>query len=237
MRTPSGTPAYRHIAAELRRRISDGSLSVGAQLPTVAALMAEWEVSSTVIKAAIHQLKAEGVVIGQQGKGVYVRQLYRVFLSTPMAALGEQYETEHLAAKVLFDHLGRAAPPVYWAAAQIKSSDQFEASDIASEKNFIALAAANSFVYLQQGKLNHPTSALIELGIALASKKAVTVFAPSEESLPYALRRFESVSERSGFGRYRFYSTPSVEEAVRLLMIHGPELIGLGHSNSENHVD
>jgi DNA-binding transcriptional regulator YhcF (GntR family) len=234
MRTPSGTPAYRHVAAELRRQISDGSLSVGAQLPTVAALMAEWEVSSTVIKAAVSQLKAEGVVIGQQGKGVYVRRLYRVFLSTPMAALGPEYEAEHLAAQTLYEHLGQVAPPVYWAA-QIRSSDQFEASDIAADKNFTALAVANSFVYLQQGALSHPTSALVELGIALATKKPVTVFAPSEGDLPYSLRRFEAVSERSGFGRFRFYSTPSVEEAVRLLTIHGPELIGLGRTNADSH--
>jgi hypothetical protein len=85
-----------------------------------------------------------------------VRQLYRVFLSTPTAALGPKYETEHLAAKELFDHLSRIAPPVIWAAAQIRTSDQFEASDSAAEKNFAALAVANSFVYLQQGALSHP---------------------------------------------------------------------------------
>jgi GntR family transcriptional regulator len=232
MRAPTGKPAYQHVADELRQQISDGRLSVGSQLPTVARLMEQYEVSSTVVKSAISQLKAEGVVIGQQGKGVYVRQLYRVFLSTPMAALAEDYETERKAARTLFDQLSELAPPIYWAGERIESTDQFEAPDIASEKNFTALTAANAFVYLQQRELSHSTSALVELGVALASKKPITVFAPTEDCLPFALRHFEAVAERVGFGRFRFYSTPDVDEAVRLLTLHGPELIGIGrHDN------
>ena len=225
---PTGRPAWQQVADDLRRQIGDGRLPVGSQLPTVARLMETYEVSSTVIKSAISQLKAENVVVGQQGKGVYVRQLYRVFLSTPMAALGDDYQTEHTAARTLFDQLRELAPPIYWAGEQIESADQFEASDLAAEKNFAALSAANAFVYLQQREVTHSTSALVELGVALASKKPITVFAPSEDCLPYALRHFEAVAERVGFGRFRFYSTPSVEEAVRLLALHGPELIGLG---------
>src|SRR5215510_12824078 len=149
MRTaPTGRPAWQQVADDLRRQISDGRLPVGSQLPTVARLIETYGVSSTVIKSAISQLKAENLVIGQQGKGVYVRQLYRVFLSTPMAALGDGYQAEHAAAQKLFDQLRELAPPIYWAGEQIESADQFEASDIASEKNFSALSAANAFVYL-----------------------------------------------------------------------------------------
>lgn len=232
MRVPTGTPAYRHVADDLRGQISDGRLPVGSQLPTVAQLMDRYGVSSTVIKAAIAQLKAENVVIGQQGKGVYVRQLYRVFLSTPMAALADDYQADHSAARTLFDRLTDLTPPVYWAGEQIESADDFEAPDIATEKNFAALSVASAVVYLQLRELTHPTSALVELGIALASRKPVTVFAPSEDCLPYALRHFEAVSDKAGFGRFRFYSTPTADEAVRLLMLHGPELLGLGHHDS-----
>jgi DNA-binding transcriptional regulator YhcF (GntR family) len=233
MRTaPTGKPAYQHVADDLRQQISDGRLPVGSQLPTVARLMETYGVSNTVIKSALSQLKAENVVIGQQGKGVYVRQLFRVFLSTPMAALAEDYETDRAAARKLFDQLSELTPPVYWAGERIDSADQFEASDIAAEKNFAALTAANAYVYLQLRDLTHSTSALVELGVALASRKPITVFAPTEDCLPYALRHFEAVAERVGFGRFRFYSTPDVEEAIRLLTLHGPELIGLGqHGN------
>src|SRR5262245_54811831 len=127
MRTaPTGRPAWQQVADDLRRQIGDGRLPVGSQLPTVARLMEIYGVSSTVIKSAISQLKARTVVIGQQGKGVYVRQLYRLFLSTPMAALGEDYQAEHVAARKLFDQLHELAPPIYWAGEQIESVDQFE---------------------------------------------------------------------------------------------------------------
>lgn len=65
-------PAGRRLAGELRRRIVSGELSEGAQLPSSAALQAEHGVSSTVVRDALSALKAEGYVIGQQGKGVFV---------------------------------------------------------------------------------------------------------------------------------------------------------------------
>jgi GntR family transcriptional regulator len=74
MRAMTGQPAYQRVADELRRKITDGSLEPGAQLPTVTQLMATYGVSSTVVKAAINHLKIEGFVIGQQGKGVFVRE-------------------------------------------------------------------------------------------------------------------------------------------------------------------
>ncbi len=73
MRTLSGQPAYQHVANDLRQKIADGTLAVGARLRTATQLMDSYDVSSTVIKAAITQLKIEGLVVGQQGKGVFVR--------------------------------------------------------------------------------------------------------------------------------------------------------------------
>jgi GntR family transcriptional regulator len=78
MRALTGQPAYRQVADDLRRRITDGTLAVGARLPTITQLMARYDVSSTVVKAAINQLKIEGLVIGQQGKGVFVRRPARI---------------------------------------------------------------------------------------------------------------------------------------------------------------
>ncbi len=78
MKALTGQPAYRQVADDLRRQIADGMLAVGARLPTVTQLMARYEVSSTVVKAAINQLKIEGLVVGQQGKGVFVRRRARI---------------------------------------------------------------------------------------------------------------------------------------------------------------
>jgi GntR family transcriptional regulator len=70
----TGEPAYRQVADDLRRQIADDRLGVGARLPTATQLMASYGVSSTVVKAAINQLKIEGLVVGQQGRGVFVRR-------------------------------------------------------------------------------------------------------------------------------------------------------------------
>jgi GntR family transcriptional regulator len=74
VRALTGEPAYRQVADDLRRQIADGRLAVGARLPTATQLMANYDVSSTVVKAAINQLKIEGLVVGQQGRGVFVRR-------------------------------------------------------------------------------------------------------------------------------------------------------------------
>jgi transcriptional regulator with XRE-family HTH domain len=151
------------------------------------------------------------------------------FLSTPMASLDtKEYEADRTAANELYKALSRTVSPVYWAAAQIGSVELFEAPDLAAERNLVALAEAEAFVYLQLRELIHPTSCHVELGIAIALKTPVTIFAPSEDSLPYTLRRFEAISGQAGFGgRFRFYSIRDAADAVRLLTIHGPELLGL----------
>jgi len=72
------------------------------------------------------------------------------------------------------------------------------------------------------------------MGMAIASGKAVTLFAPSEDCLPYILRRFEPISGRAAGlgGRFRFYSIRSAADVVRLLAIHGPRLIGMAEVES-----
>jgi GntR family transcriptional regulator len=70
----SGRPAYHQVADDLRTKIDKGKLPPGSQLASTAEMMRSYGVSSTVIKAAVNQLRLEGLVIGQQGKGVFVRE-------------------------------------------------------------------------------------------------------------------------------------------------------------------
>ena len=60
------------VADDLRAAIAIGTYPVGATLPSAAALMASYQVSVTVARAAIKQLQSEGLAEGQPGKGVYV---------------------------------------------------------------------------------------------------------------------------------------------------------------------
>ena len=70
----TGQPAYLQIVDELRGQIRTGSLTPGTALPSIAQLGERFDVSASVVKAAISVLRTEGLVIGQQGKGVFVRQ-------------------------------------------------------------------------------------------------------------------------------------------------------------------
>lgn len=66
------TPMYRRIAADLRAQIQSGVLKPGDKLMSTSQLMAHYEVSETVIRFVMVELKAQGLVVGQPGRGVYV---------------------------------------------------------------------------------------------------------------------------------------------------------------------
>jgi GntR family transcriptional regulator len=69
-----GTPAFQQVAAELRKQINSGALPPGSQLPSMAQLREMYGVSNTVVRDALNELRRDGLTIGQQGKGVFVRE-------------------------------------------------------------------------------------------------------------------------------------------------------------------
>lgn len=70
----TGRPGYLQIADDLRTQIRSGVLASGTALPSTAQLCQRYEVSASVVKAAISVLRTEGLIVGQQGKGVFVRE-------------------------------------------------------------------------------------------------------------------------------------------------------------------
>jgi DNA-binding GntR family transcriptional regulator len=70
----SGRPAYLQIADGLREQLRDGTYPPGAQLPSERVLQDTYRVSSKTVRAALDQLRAEGLVTSYQGRGVYVRE-------------------------------------------------------------------------------------------------------------------------------------------------------------------
>ena len=70
----SRPPAYLHIAAEIREKIASGAFPVGQKIPSMSQLRELYQVSSTVIRDALSELRREGLIEGQQGKGVFVRE-------------------------------------------------------------------------------------------------------------------------------------------------------------------
>lgn len=69
----TGRPGYLQIADELREQITNGSLAPGDPLPSITQLAARYEVSVSVVKSAISVLRTKGLVVGQQGKAIFVR--------------------------------------------------------------------------------------------------------------------------------------------------------------------
>jgi GntR family transcriptional regulator len=69
---PMATPLYQQIANDIAAQVRSGVLKPGDRLPTTRQLMEHYGVSETVIRFVMIQLKAERLVYGQQGRGVYV---------------------------------------------------------------------------------------------------------------------------------------------------------------------
>lgn len=69
------TPLYEQIANEIRDKIKTGELAPGVKLPSTSQLCAKYGVSTLVIRSVMLVLRTEGLVVGHQGRGFYVRQV------------------------------------------------------------------------------------------------------------------------------------------------------------------
>jgi GntR family transcriptional regulator len=63
---------YQRVADDIRAQIKAGVLKSGDRLPSTRELCIKYDVSVTVIRFAMLQLRTDGTVIGQAGKGVFV---------------------------------------------------------------------------------------------------------------------------------------------------------------------
>lgn len=61
-----------HVAASLRSQILAGDIGVGQKLPTESQLTKAFGVSRTVIREAVANLAADGLVESRQGAGIFV---------------------------------------------------------------------------------------------------------------------------------------------------------------------
>lgn len=73
MASYTGRPLYLQIADDLRRHVLAGKLPPGSQLPSISDLTSDYKTSTTTVRQAIGILRAEGYVMGHQGKGTFVR--------------------------------------------------------------------------------------------------------------------------------------------------------------------
>jgi GntR family transcriptional regulator len=67
-------PPYRQIADQLRAAIYAGELGPGSRLPSERELVERYGTAHQTVRQAVNLLKTEGLVIGQAGRGVFVRE-------------------------------------------------------------------------------------------------------------------------------------------------------------------
>ena len=67
-------PPYRQIADHLRAAIERGELQPGDKLPSEAVLIRHYHVARMTARQAVQELRGEGRVVSEQGRGVFVRQ-------------------------------------------------------------------------------------------------------------------------------------------------------------------
>jgi DNA-binding GntR family transcriptional regulator len=70
--TGEAGPEYQRLMRLVRARIISGEYPVGSVIPSTTELVAETGRSRPVVRQAIAQLQAEGILEGHQGKGVFV---------------------------------------------------------------------------------------------------------------------------------------------------------------------
>lgn len=74
LRRHSGTPLYRQVEQELRRRVDAGELRPGDRLPTETDLAAELRVNRLTVRQALGELARAGTVQTRQGVGTFVAE-------------------------------------------------------------------------------------------------------------------------------------------------------------------
>jgi GntR family transcriptional regulator len=64
---------YRQIAAHLREAIRCGELAPGDKLPSETELIEHYHVARMTVRQAVAELRGEGLVVPEHGRGVFVR--------------------------------------------------------------------------------------------------------------------------------------------------------------------
>ena len=68
----SDVPIYEQIAEELRKKIAEGQVAPGDQLPTVRQLALDLRVNFNTVSRAYRVLDETGLISTQRGRGTYI---------------------------------------------------------------------------------------------------------------------------------------------------------------------
>ena len=157
---------------------------------------------------------------------------HELYVSAPIAGLKDEHISEHhdTVAKVVAA-ADQYVNGVYWPGEEIRAITDLKEPDIATEERMTALAKCSSYLYLQFNEIVHPTSALVEFGLALGMKLKTTLIIKRDLHNPYMLEGFGAVAARLPFlPDARIYQVLSVEDAVARINRNERALFGLTSS-------
>jgi GntR family transcriptional regulator len=95
-------PLHLTISEKLREQIFGGLYAAGEQLPSEHQLMAQFDVSRITVRRAIANLVNQGLVISRRGKGVFVKEQFKVTrsLSNPLIFFDEDMEQQGITSSI-----------------------------------------------------------------------------------------------------------------------------------------
>jgi transcriptional regulator with XRE-family HTH domain len=154
---------------------------------------------------------------------------HELYVSAPITGLAaDDVGAHHDAVELVVEAARRSANGVYWPGHAIRGPQDLSAPDIATERNMKALAHCHALLYVQLVDVVGPSSALVELGIALGARMKTTIVLGRDVRPAFMLNGFGAVAANSAIlPQARIYTIRDAGEAARLLAKDGREILGL----------
>ncbi len=90
------SPLYRWLTEILRDEIARGLYQPGNALPTEEELMRRYDLSSTTVRRAVHDLAREGLIYRKAGKGTFVKRAKIEEHLLRLTSFAEEMQSRHI---------------------------------------------------------------------------------------------------------------------------------------------
>lgn len=232
MRTMAGEgeqQSFGDALAAAIRRAHTNQAEVARQLTIDAGQVSRW-VNDKALPLASNVRRLEEL-LGADLSAAFMTAspAHELYVAAPITGLAHDDLREHHAAVGSVVAEAEAhVNGVYWPGRDIEHTEDLLAPDIATERNMRVLDDCQALLYVQLAEIARPSSALVELGLALGLRKRTTVILGSSVYRAFMLTGFPAVAERIRFlPKARVYEVPDELAAARMIQKNGRELLGL----------
>ncbi len=105
------SPLYRWLAETLRQDIAQGVYQPGDVLPTEHELMQRYNLSSTTVRRAVHDLAREGLIYRKAGKGTFVKRNKVEEQLLRLTSFAEEMQSRQIVPRFQLVHARVVQPP------------------------------------------------------------------------------------------------------------------------------